>query len=353
MAMLDGDLAAAALEEYPTEAGVLDTDGEILYVNKEWRRFAEGNGGSGDPVGMNYLAKSEEGGTEDGAEAAEGLRRVSEGEAERFEMEYPCHSPEVRRWFLMRAIRFCDDLVLVIHVNITDRKLAEMRVEEEREKLEVLNRLVRHDIRNEMNLVLGWGDRLREHLDGEEGEDILDTVLEAGGYVVELTETSREFVEALTGDEKLETRPVGLRGVVEEEVERARRSYPKADVSLGEIPGIEVAANDLLPSVFRNLLENGVKHSDREQPSLEVSVEDLGDSVEVSVADDGPGVPEERREEVFGRGEKGLESGGTGLGLYLVDSLTEQYGGDVRIEDNEPRGAVFTVTLRKAGSEEG
>jgi len=54
---------------------------------------------------------------------------------------------------------------------------------------------------------------------------------------------------------------------------------------------------------------------------------------------------------VFGRGEKGLESPGSGLGLYLVDNLAETYGGRVWIEDNEARGAVFHVELRRAGAE--
>jgi signal transduction histidine kinase len=67
--------------------------------------------------------------------------------------------------------------------------------------------------------------------------------------------------------------------------------------------------------------------------------------VVVRVADNGPGVPDDRKEAVFGRGEKGLRSTGTGLGLYLVDTLVDSYGGRVRVEDNDPEGAVFVVEL--------
>jgi signal transduction histidine kinase len=67
--------------------------------------------------------------------------------------------------------------------------------------------------------------------------------------------------------------------------------------------------------------------------------------VTVRIADNGPGVPDERKESVFGKGEKGLESDGTGIGTYLVKTLVSRYSGTVWVEDNEPGGAVFVVTL--------
>ena len=68
----------------------------------------------------------------------------------------------------------------------------------------------------------------------------------------------------------------------------------------------------------------------------------------VRIADDGPGIADDKKEAVFGRGERGLDSPGSGIGLYLVDRLTTAFGGSVHIEDNEPRGAVFVVTLERA-----
>jgi signal transduction histidine kinase len=104
----------------------------------------------------------------------------------------------------------------------------------------------------------------------------------------------------------------------------------------------------MLSSVFGNLLNNAIQHNDTEAPRVSVTVETTAETVVVRVADNGPGIPVDRRDEVFGRGEKGLDSAGTGVGLYLVDRLVDAYGGSVAIEDNDPEGAVFVVELARA-----
>ncbi|ERH06789.1 MAG: histidine kinase-, DNA gyrase B-, and HSP90-like ATPase [Halonotius sp. J07HN4] len=71
------------------------------------------------------------------------------------------------------------------------------------------------------------------------------------------------------------------------------------------------------------------------------------DTVTVRVADNGPGVPDDERAEIFGKGETGLDSAGTGLGLYLVKTLVSAYDGSVTVRDNDPEGAVFVVTLSR------
>jgi sensor histidine kinase regulating citrate/malate metabolism len=67
--------------------------------------------------------------------------------------------------------------------------------------------------------------------------------------------------------------------------------------------------------------------------------------VTVRNADDGPGIPDDRKGDVFGKGEKGIGSPGTGIGLYLLERLLDEFGGDVWFEDNEPTEAVGCVEL--------
>ena len=109
-----------------------------------------------------------------------------------------------------------------------------------------------------------------------------------------------------------------------------------------------VVANEMLDSVLRNLLKNAIQHNDSEIPEVQVSATERAGMAVVRIADNGPGVPDSQKDTIFGRGEKGLESEGTGIGLYLVETLLDSYGGDIRIEDNEPSGSVFVVELPTA-----
>ncbi len=215
------------------------------------------------------------------------------------------------------------------------------------DQLRALNRVLRHDIRNDMQIVLGLGRLLEDHVD-EEGAEHLRTILDTGEHVVELIESSRDLARTVAGETGLPLEPVSLAETLRSEIDRRREAFGHATIELRDgVPDVNVRANGLLSSVFRNLLNNAVQHSDREAPTVEVTADTTrGDHTAiVRIADDGPGIDPDRREAVFGNGEKGLDSDGTGLGLYLVRSLVGQYGGSVRIEDNEPRGSVAVVEL--------
>ena len=260
-----------------------------------------------------------------------------------------------RRYFQVSTTPFTTGGVttgrLVTIGDVTEQEAYRRQLEEKTEQLEALNRVVRHDIRNDMAVIRGWAETLPPHVD-DEGEKALDRILDKSDHVIELTETVREFVEALSGDVAVEPRPTDLRRHLEAEVADVRETFPDAEFRVtGEIPDASVLANEMLASVFRNLLENAVRHNESMAPEVTVEVVEEADTVRVRIADNGPGVADEQKERIFGKGEKGLESPGSGIGLYLVHTLTDQFGGDVWVEDNDPEGAVFVVELRNATAE--
>jgi signal transduction histidine kinase len=237
---------------------------------------------------------------------------------------------------------------LVTITDVTDRETYRQQLEEKTEQLEALNRVVRHDIRNDMTVILGWGEQLQDHVT-EDGTDALNRVLRKSRHVIELTDIAGDFVESLTDEGTAELEPIALHEVLEAELATVRDSHPDANFRVsGDIPQVSVQANEMLSSVFRNLFENAVQHNDEETPEITITCEENTETVRVRIADNGPGIPDSQKEQVFGKGEKGIESPGTGIGLYLVHTLTEQFGGDVRVEDNEPKGTVFIVELQKS-----
>ena len=133
---------------------IIDNKGVILDTNQAWQNFARENGmpEDFDSVGTNYLSICEAASPEwkkESSLVAAGIRRVISGEITEFATHYPCHSPEKKRWFVVRVVPFREEKVakiIVTHENITpimvmqeelQQKEAELR--REREKLEETN----------------------------------------------------------------------------------------------------------------------------------------------------------------------------------------------------------------------
>ncbi|WP_277543110.1 PAS domain-containing protein [Haloarcula laminariae] len=230
--------------------------------------------------------------------------------------------------------------------DVTEQRRQEQTLREQTGNLEILNRVTRHDIRNDLQVVLGMAEVLRDHVD-EDGKEYLDTMVTKGHHAVDITRQARDLTETML-DSEFGTDRIPLESTLETQIDEIRSTYSQAIITVeGEIPSTAVVADGMLASVFRNILANGIQHNDSAVPQLRVWVQTTGDRVTVHIADNGPGVPDDRKDEIFGRGEKGLESSGTGLGLYLVDTLVDRYGGDVYVTDSD-EGAEFVISLRRA-----
>ncbi|MFA9516042.1 ATP-binding protein [Halopenitus sp. H-Gu1] len=233
--------------------------------------------------------------------------------------------------------------------DITDRRERERELRVKNEQLEILNRVVRHDIRNDMAVVLGWLETVEDEIDSDRGEQAVSRMRNASNHVVELTETVHDLVEVVTGEGALETEPIQLTPVLQTSVDIARESYPRAEIEVEEpVPDVAVSATDLLVSIFQNLLNNAVQHNDASEPRVTIAAEANDERVRISIADNGPGIPSEQKRSIFGKRQTGHESESTGIGLYLVETLVANFGGEVRVEDNEPRGSIFIVELQIA-----
>nr|WP_239090251.1 sensor domain-containing diguanylate cyclase [Marinomonas ostreistagni] len=116
---------------------VIDEQGQIVFVNESWKAFADLNACDLQSVWqqVNYLDVCDAAaanGDDFGIQASQGIRAVIAQTESEFTLEYPCHSPDQQRWFIMRVTPFwhCEQLFLVVaHQNVTERKLAEQKAE--------------------------------------------------------------------------------------------------------------------------------------------------------------------------------------------------------------------------------
>jgi PAS domain S-box-containing protein len=134
------------LDALTTHVCVLAEDGTILAVNRAWNEFSLANPPVAGNVatGANYLTVCDAARGEDEAvarEAAQGLRAVGRGDLTEFSLEYPCHSPDRRRWYVLRATRFAGEgpvRIVAAHVDISARKQAEESLRVAHERLQCL-----------------------------------------------------------------------------------------------------------------------------------------------------------------------------------------------------------------------
>jgi PAS domain S-box-containing protein len=237
-------------------------------------------------------------------------------------------------------------VLLGIARDITSLKQYEDEISQLAGELAVVNRIVRHDIRNDMSVILAWVQQLKAELD-ESRQETLDLLLRRTKAVVQLTDTVKDYVEMLEDDTNIQFESVLLPEIIEQEATATRQAYDSVSIDIGQIPATPVLANSMLVSVFRNLFHNAVQHNDKAVPEITVTGEETEQTVIVNVADNGPGIPDTQKQELFGKGDKGLESSGTGIGLYLVNELTDRFGGNVAVRDNEPEGTIFSLELQK------
>lgn len=260
------------------------------------------------------------------------------------------------KWVRARGIPWRTDGELVgargTFQDITDQYHDKQQVVNQRDDLEILNQMLSHDIRNNLQVVNYRAEYLLDVLADEVSDDVLESVediLTQSMEAVDLIESARGLATTMVENER-ESYPVPIRNIVTAQVEHVQDSASTASITIeGQIPDTEVMADDMLPSVFRNILKNAIQHNDKETPEVVVTATQQPSCIKISIADNGPGIPSHQRESIFNKDEKGLQSDGTGIGLYLVETLVELYDGDIWIEDNDPEGAIFNIELPTAG----
>jgi len=220
-------------------------------------------------------------------------------------------------------------------------------LQRERNRLEFMNRLLRHNLLNSLNVVSGNLNLLEGRVDYEVS-DQLETATERTRDMIEFVETVRDVTRVIGSNSEQELHPVDIGAVLEERVERARQSYPGAEFNAPDPPAVDVVADDLLGEAIDNILANAVQHNDTESPTVRVDVTTTGEEVTVSVADDGPGIPDEEKRGVFDREATNLEDPDSGFGLYLVSEIIDSYGGSIEVADSDAGGARFDLTFERA-----
>ena len=360
------------LDSLALHIGVLDSLGVITAVNEAWKLFALENGADwtmkGVGIGTNYLEVCKVEGEDDSEDAGavyEGIKGVLSGERNFFSLEYPCHSPTTKRWFLLTVSPLARGGAVVSHLNVTERRLIEEALREANKRLEQFSD-------KQKRFVADAAHELRAPLTSIQGNlQMLNVYKDVAGSVRDemMTDVQREterlgrlvndLLAIARGDNSLTLEKTSVfleqillsawRGakMLGSQTPGSQHRFELAELAHAELEGNE----DRLKQLALILLENAVKYT----PSggtISLGLQAIEEHTLFYVRDTGIGIGPEDLPHVFERfyradkaRTRGHETVGTGLGLSIAEWIVAQHGGRIWLESKVEEGTTVWVRL--------
>jgi len=206
------------------------------------------------------------------------------------------------------------------------------------DRLEVLNRFLRHEVLNAVAAIRGFtaikdeDPRDAEALIDRHSDSIAETIEE----VKYLTKTSRANERQLSS--------IDVRACLDESIATVAEQYPDADINVDADEAVSARATDRLEQVFVHLLENAAAHAGTDSAAIDVSVVEAASTVRVSIADHGPGLPADQQRLLETGDIHTFDDPGTGFGLNVVRFLVESFQGTIETSVDDS-GTTVTVVL--------
>ncbi len=369
----------AILNALPAHIALLDRKGHIISVNTAWRQFAESNLllGPDHGLGVNYLQICDEAQGRDSdqaQQAAKGIRAVLRGSAASYALEYPCHSPLQRRWFLMTVTPLTGDNisgVIVMHMDVSVRKQAqediqllneelEERVQQRTDQLQVANQELEafsysasHDLRTPLSAIDGYSSLLVKDIGpgaSERSKHYLSRIRAGVTQMGELIDALLSLAQVSRSHIAWEAVDLSAmaRAVLDGHCERE----PQRPAAIEIAPGLQVTGDHrLLQQVMDNLLGNAWKFSSQAaQTRIVFGCNTVTGEAIYTVQDNGAGFDMAYADKLFGafqRLHSDAQFAGTGIGLATVHRIITRHGGRIWAESVLGQGSSFHFTLGK------
>jgi signal transduction histidine kinase len=215
---------------------------------------------------------------------------------------------------------------------------------------------VTHELKTPIAIAKLNLETLRRHsLDPEKQQKIIGSTLQETNRLNDLCNNILLSSQLDAGGFSMTKEKCNLSALALESVQAFRQRFPQRTIEDAIEPDIYVEADMLMMKLaINNLVENALKYSPPESP-VRVLLEKGHGRVELSVQDEGPGIPDAEKQRVFERfyriGQEHTRlAKGTGLGLYLTRKIVEDHRGKIFVQDNHPRGSNFVILLEQTGA---
>lgn len=357
----------SVLNSLNAHLAVVNDKGDIVSVNEAWVNFALQNGETAlerTCIGSNYFSvceKASRAGEETAQLVLQGMKDVLNKQIKDFYIEYPCHSSTEQRWFGLRIMKFENDeqMILLVHTNLTERILAEHEREkitedliQRNQDLEQFTYIVSHNLRAPVANIKGLSDLLElDSLSKDDAARIakdlassvgkLDSVILDLNNILQLKKIGSEAKERVIFSELVKGIEQSIHSLVLKEKVTITGDFDEVDEM--------ITLKGYLYSIFYNLISNSIKYKRQDvDPVIEIKTLLKKDAIELIFKDNGRGIDLKKRgDQVFGLYKRfHLEIEGKGVGLFIVKTQVEALGGKISIESEVNKGTQFKIIFK-------
>ena len=270
------------------------------------------------------------------------------------------------KWFQNNVVPILqnDKVVKLIGINldITESKLTQLVLKENRNKLIQLNAdkdrfisILGHDLKNPFNNILGFSEILTDEIDSlnkDEIKDIAKDIHKSAQITNKLLEDILMWARTQQGKIPFKPHKISFTEICKNIIETLKPNADAKNITIDYSAPMEIiifADNDMLKTVLRNLVSNAIKFTNN-SGVINISAEVNSENVTISVSDNGIGIPSENLAKLFDISEVLSTKGtagetGTGLGLLLCKEFVEKHGGKIWVESTVGEGCDFKFTL--------
>lgn len=226
---------------------------------------------------------------------------------------------------------------------VTELNERERAIEEREQRLEVLNRVLRHNLRNDMTVIINRTQLLPSVDDDQRQQSLADKVIETAEGLLAHGEKARKIETAIDSAKK-DRVSIDVVPIISDLAQTYASEFPEVEITTSLPETAEITAISSFEYAVENVIENACVHNDSDDPVVEISLDEKQDGlVCLSVTDNGPGIPESERELYRkGKEESALEHG-SGVGLWLGYWIMEKSGGQLRFDTGIDTGTTVQL----------
>lgn len=220
-------------------------------------------------------------------------------------------------------------------------------LDQQRTELQVLHRVLRHNLRNDLNVIQGYAEMIRADARSDTVTTRSEKILDAVAKLTRYTNQAGRINKITESNGYRQT--FDLTAVIPRLVDSHPDVAPEVRVTTNLPPRASVEANRMFEAALGELLSNAIVHNDKDQPTISIDVSaEAGPAhmVEIRVSDNGPGIPDMEREPLMADEEESIYHL-SGLGLWFVKWTVRHSRGEMAFRDNEPEGTTVVLHVPK------